>query len=94
MGAERLEEEKASGGSFFDDRRSFVILRVAAGADISKSYKTSDRSELGLGRSLTSKRRKKKLPVEVFSTTGAVLLFCASARADVSKSYKTRDRSE
>ena len=38
--------------------------------------------------------RKKKLPVEVFSTTGAVLLFCASARADVSKSYKTSVRSE
>ena len=36
-----LEEEKTSGGSFFDDRRSFVILRVTAAAGISKSYKTS-----------------------------------------------------
>ena len=80
MGAERLEAIKISRGDFYNDRRSFVILRVAAGADISKSYETSDRSELGLGRSLTSKRRKKKLPVEVFSTTGAVLLFCVWPR--------------
>ena len=61
VGAERLEEEKASDGSFFDDRRSFVILRVAAGADISKSYETSDRSELGLGRRLT---KQDELPRE------------------------------
>ena len=47
MGAERLEAIKISRGDFYNDRRSFVILRVAAGADISKSYKTRDRSELG-----------------------------------------------
>ena len=48
VGAERLEAIKISRGDFYNDRRSFVILRVAAGADISKSYKTSVRSEVAL----------------------------------------------
>jgi len=47
-----------------------------------------DQSKLALG------WRKKKLSVKVFSTTGAVLLFCKQAAARRGKSYKTSDRSE
>ena len=46
---EALEEEKTSGGSFFDDRRSLVILQTS-GSEVGKSYKTSDRSALAIAR--------------------------------------------
>ena len=55
VGAERLAEKNFSGGEIFDNRRSFVSLQNRNSVG-SKRYKTSDRSELGFNKSLTSQK--------------------------------------
>ena len=80
----------------FSTTGAVLLFCKQASARRGKSYKTSDRSELATAykAELMSQKRKKKLSVKVFSTTGAVLLFCKQASARRGKSYKTSDRSE
>ena len=80
----------------FSTTGAVLLFCKQAAARRGKSYKTSDRSELATAckAELMSQKRKKKLSVKVFSTTGAVLLFCKQAAARRGKSYKTSDRSE
>ena len=80
----------------FSTTGAVLLFCKQAAARRGKSYKTSDRSELAMAckAELMSQKRKKKLSVKVFSTTGAVLLFCKQAAARRGKSYKTSDRSE